>query len=90
MPLGKEVGLGPGHIALDGDPAPPFPRGRAPSFRPMSTVAKRSPISATAEHLFYFGVRSTATSVSVGVCLPAYIILKYVHVTCNRRSVLLS
>jgi len=23
MPLGKEVGLGPGHIVLDGDPAPP-------------------------------------------------------------------
>jgi len=22
MPLGKEVGLGPGHIVLDGDPAP--------------------------------------------------------------------
>jgi len=23
MPLGTEVGLGPGHIVLDGDPAPP-------------------------------------------------------------------
>jgi len=23
MPLGVEVGLGPGHIVLDGDPAPP-------------------------------------------------------------------
>ena len=23
MPLGMEVGLGPGHIVLDGDPAPP-------------------------------------------------------------------
>jgi len=23
MPLGIEVGLGPGHIVLDGDPAPP-------------------------------------------------------------------
>jgi len=23
MPLGKEVGLGPGDIVLDGDPAPP-------------------------------------------------------------------
>ena len=22
MPLGKEIGLGPGHIVLDGDPAP--------------------------------------------------------------------
>ena len=24
MPLGTEVGLDPGHILLDGDPAPPF------------------------------------------------------------------
>ena len=23
MPFGMEVGLGPGHIVLDGDPAPP-------------------------------------------------------------------
>jgi len=23
MPLGMELGLGPGHIMLDGDPAPP-------------------------------------------------------------------
>jgi len=43
MPLGMEVGLGPGHIMLDGNPAhlpqkwpePP------PNFRPMSIVAKR-------------------------------------------------
>ena len=48
MPLGKEVGLGPGHIVLDGDPAPTA----APShFRPMPTVAKRSPVSATADLL---------------------------------------
>jgi len=25
MPLGMEVGLGPGHVMLDGDPAPPPP-----------------------------------------------------------------
>ena len=43
MPLDTEVVLGPGHIVLDGDPAS--------SFRSMSVVAKRSPISATAEHL---------------------------------------
>jgi len=36
------VGLGPGNIVLDADPAPP-PRGTAslPKFRPMSVVAKR-------------------------------------------------
>jgi len=26
MPLGREVGLGPGDIVLDGDPAIPFPK----------------------------------------------------------------
>jgi len=37
MPLGTEVGLGPGHIVLDCDPAPPPKRGTAaPTFRPMS------------------------------------------------------
>jgi len=52
MPLGMEVGLGPGHIVLDGDPAPPPQKGgTAHNFQPMSTVAKWSPISATAEHL---------------------------------------
>jgi len=90
--LGIQVGLGPGHIVLDGDTAPPkkgthprfwlmfiavkqldgsrcqalaqatlccmgtqLPpkRGTAPKFQPMSIVAKWSPISATAELLFY-------------------------------------
>jgi len=54
MPLGMEVGLSPGHIVLDGDPV--LPRKGAqqppPTFRPMSTVAKRSPISETAELWF--------------------------------------
>ena len=52
MPLGTEVGLGPGHIALDGDIAPPERGTAAPTFRPTSIAAKRSPISATAELLF--------------------------------------
>jgi len=30
MKLGIEVGLGPGHIVLDGDPAPLHQRGTAP------------------------------------------------------------
>jgi len=52
MPLGTEVGLGPGDIVLDVDAAPPTERGTAaPRFRPMSIVAKLSPISATAELL---------------------------------------
>ena len=39
MKLGKQVGLGPGHIVLDGDPAPKGDT--ALNFRPMSVVAKR-------------------------------------------------
>jgi len=52
MPLGKEVGLGPGHIVLDGDPvATQAPHSSTPHFRPKPIVAKRSPISATDELL---------------------------------------
>jgi len=47
--LGTEVGLGLGHIVLDGDPAPLAKKGTDSTFRPMSIVAKRSPISANAE-----------------------------------------
>jgi len=36
-----DVGLGPGHIVLDGDPALPSTKGAQPHFRPMSIVAKR-------------------------------------------------
>jgi len=32
MKLGLQVGLGPGHIVLDGDPAPSPPKGCAPQF----------------------------------------------------------
>jgi len=39
MPLGREVGLGPSDIVLDGDPALPSPNKGA--FWPMSIVAKR-------------------------------------------------
>jgi len=52
MPVGTKVDLGTGDIVLDGDPAPPERGTGAPSFWPMSIVAKRSPISATTEHLF--------------------------------------
>jgi len=53
VPLGNEVYLGPCHIVLDGDPYPPPRKGaqQPPTFGPMSTVAKRSPISATDELL---------------------------------------
>jgi len=37
---------------LDRDPAPSLKWGTAPNFQPMSVVAKRSPILATAEYMF--------------------------------------
>ena len=40
MKLGKQVGLGPGHIVLVGDPAPLPQRGTALNFRPISVAAK--------------------------------------------------
>ena len=49
MPLCTAEGLNPGHIVLDGDPAPLPPAKGAqqpPSFRPMSIVA-------TIAHLSY-------------------------------------
>jgi len=39
MPLGVEVGFGPGHIVLDGDPARPPPKRTQPNSRPISLVA---------------------------------------------------
>ena len=50
MPLGTEVRLGPGHIVLDGDPAPP-PTKVAQEPR-LCLLWPRSPISATAKLLF--------------------------------------
>ena len=42
MPLGMEVGLGPGNFLLDGDPAHLLKKGaEPPNFRSMFTVAKR-------------------------------------------------
>jgi len=75
MPHGMKVGLGLGDIVLDGAQHPPNKAGARPSnFRPMSIVAKRSPISATAELLLNLFCRrmvyaETYRSVFVGhVC----------------------
>jgi len=40
MKLGVQIGLGPGHFVLGGDPAPLPQRGTAPNFRSVSVVAK--------------------------------------------------
>jgi len=53
--LGTKVGLGPGHIVLDGDPCSSPRKGHSSprSFRPISIVAKRLPIAATTlKHLY--------------------------------------
>jgi len=60
MPLGKEIGFGPGHFVLDGDPAPhssPSP------LSAMPIVANQWPISETAELLLpysHFACAETA------------------------------
>ena len=41
MKLGMQVGLGSGHIVLDGDTALPPPKGHSPpNFQPISVAAK--------------------------------------------------
>ena len=40
MKLGMQVRLGPANIVLDGDPAPPPPKGHTPNFRHISVAAK--------------------------------------------------
>jgi len=54
MQLGMEVGLVPGHIVLDGDPAPPMERGTGYSSLPhflAHFAVVWSPISSTVELL---------------------------------------
>ena len=69
-----EVGLGPGHIIVYEDPVPRqkgaqqlSPHFQAMSFRPMSVVTKRSPISATAELLFLLFLRRRTSTVASSV-----------------------
>jgi len=50
-PLGTEVDLGPGHIVLDGVPAPANGAQQTPLFG-LCLLWPRSPISATDELLF--------------------------------------
>jgi len=50
MLLGVEVGLGPGHIVLDGDPAPPKGT-QQPPFSAHVYCSQRLPMSATAKLL---------------------------------------
>jgi len=54
IPLGTEIGLGPNDIVLDGAQLPQ--KGHGPQFSSLSIVAKRSPISTTAELLSRKGI----------------------------------
>ena len=71
MPLGTEIGLGPGNVVLiDRDPALSRKGAQqAPIFRPMSLLAKRSPISATVGLLFPITVKLFTGS----VLSPSYV-----------------
>jgi len=67
MKLGTEVGRGPGHIVLDGDPAPPPKRGTAttPIFGPYVCCVQtagwiKMPLGMEVGH------RPVGTEVSVG------------------------
>ena len=63
MRLGKGVGLGSGQTVLDGDEVGAQPPTAAPPhFRPMPIVAKRSPISVTAELLLFYTSRAIPTT----------------------------
>ena len=55
-PLGTEVDLGPGHIVLDGIPAP-AKGAQQPPFFGSCLLWPRSPISATAELLYVYVIR---------------------------------
>jgi len=50
--LATMIGLSPGDIVLDGDPAPTKKRHSTPTFRLVSIVAKRSPILAAFKLLY--------------------------------------
>ena len=54
MKLGTQVGLGPGHIVLDRDPAPPPPMGHSP---PIFGPYLLPPNGCMARHVTWYGAR---------------------------------
>jgi len=80
MPPGKEIGLGLGHIVLDWDPVGTQPPTAAPPhFRPMPIVAKRSPISATAEHLLVVLLNAAVKQMSISLFVFSAIFILIFH-----------
>jgi len=60
MKLGMQVGLGPGHIVLDRDPAPPPPKGHSP----LSNVWSKGPTYVV------YGVETKFPETTLGLLLP--------------------
>ena len=89
MSLDTKVGLGPDHIVLDGNPAPPPPKGKSsPNFRPMSLMAKL--LDGSRCHLVRRQASAQATLCCMGIQLlrirstapspnfrPTYIVAKW-------------
>ena len=69
MPLCTKVGITPGHIVTWGPSSPFQKRAQSPIFG-SSIVAKRSPISATAEH-FWLNMHSRIRHVRLGTSIRA-------------------
>jgi len=68
MPLGKEIGLDPGDIMLDRDPAPPRKGAlQSPTFRLTALV--RLPVSAIAELLLRYARRQIDAGTFIGILL---------------------
>ena len=64
--LNMEVGRGPGHIVLDGEPAPlPQKGGQAPNFRPIFTVRRNARIASA---VVATAIPSLCPSVRLSVC----------------------
>jgi len=65
--VGMPIGLGPGHIVLDGDSAPLPQSGTAPNFRPISVVAKW--LDGSRSHLVWREASAQATLCQIGTQL---------------------
>ena len=70
MALGTDVGLGPGHIVLDGEPAPLPQKGtEPPNFRPIFIVTKL--LYESRWHLAWRWTLVQATLCWMGIQLPS-------------------
>ena len=89
MKLGTEVRLGPGHIVLDGAPAPlPKKSTAAPTFRPMSIVAKR--LDGSRCHLVRRQASAQGTLYTTNPIIFVAILPTFQTLSSNRHSALLS